>query len=706
MAAARIVLEPIFEADFLPPSYGFRPRLSAHHALETVRQTVTWGKKVWALDADIQSCFDEIDRDALLAQIERRVCDRRMWKLVRSWLRAGVFEGGVVSAIEAGTPQGSPSTAPTQWATWRSVAVGGGDRVADGDGVVVAADEYFAHDEAQDALSFLEGQLVEPVGEAGEEAFERLGELEVGLGVVQLAFERFELGGERGLALAQRGHPRAQLLKRHKLLLVGLDQALFAGAHAREFAVESLAPPGGGVLAAHRLEPAVDLGFDELGLFEQARDLGPDELVELVGADRARSADAAADVAVVVRADAAVVVDPALAGARRGAVAGVAALATDKDALQQRRLLGVAFGEVRVARQAVLRERKLFFADERRHRHERPVLGRQIAPDLSAAAVTLTPPAGDAGRPRRLAGHLRLAVGGLPPVGGVAQHPPHRRAVPHRPAGARRHALLGQPAGDLRDRQAVLGVAAEDLAHDLRLGLVDLIESVHVLGLLDVAVAVGGGGQHRLGALAGAMNLAAASPLADLRPLVLGDHPLELAQQLILRRPAALRLAREHDLHAGALELLQQQHLVGVAAREPIRAVAEHHLEAALGGAVAQPLKRRPGERRARDPLIAEHELIGHSEAALGGELTQPGDLTLDRALLALALRGHPRVDRRHPARPPVRSHRCSLPLARCASRGAARAPRTCTPAPTARWRACQRRTRPQRALPPCRSRA
>ena len=107
MSAAKIVLEPIFEADFSPQSYGFRPKRSAHQALEKIRVTANRGAD-WVLDADIKACFDEIDHETLMAQVERRVLDRQMLKLLKSWLRAGVFEGGLVSDTESGTPQGSP----------------------------------------------------------------------------------------------------------------------------------------------------------------------------------------------------------------------------------------------------------------------------------------------------------------------------------------------------------------------------------------------------------------------------------------------------------------------------------------------------------------------------------------------------------------------------------------------------------------------
>ena len=88
-------------------SFGFRPKRLAHQALEAVRQAANTGR-VWVLDADIKACFDNIDHDALMAQVERRVIDRRMLKLLRGGLRAGVFEGGLVSNSETGTPQGSP----------------------------------------------------------------------------------------------------------------------------------------------------------------------------------------------------------------------------------------------------------------------------------------------------------------------------------------------------------------------------------------------------------------------------------------------------------------------------------------------------------------------------------------------------------------------------------------------------------------------
>lgn len=107
MAAAKLVLEPVFEAQFTEASYGFRPKRSAIDACEAVRVAVNQGRE-WVFEADIRDCFGTIDHDALIGQLARRVVDRSMLKLIRAWLRMGILECGVTSPTGAGTPQGSP----------------------------------------------------------------------------------------------------------------------------------------------------------------------------------------------------------------------------------------------------------------------------------------------------------------------------------------------------------------------------------------------------------------------------------------------------------------------------------------------------------------------------------------------------------------------------------------------------------------------
>jgi len=108
-ASLKLVLEPVFEADFLPCSYGFRPNRRAHDAVAEVRYLASRPRSYeWVVEGDIKACFDEISHPALMARMRARVGDKRVLALVKAFLKAGILtEDGALQDTSTGTPQGS-----------------------------------------------------------------------------------------------------------------------------------------------------------------------------------------------------------------------------------------------------------------------------------------------------------------------------------------------------------------------------------------------------------------------------------------------------------------------------------------------------------------------------------------------------------------------------------------------------------------------
>jgi RNA-directed DNA polymerase len=101
------VLTPIYEADFLGFSYGFRPGRNQHQALDALWMGLHWKRVNWVLDADIKAFFDTVDHAWMMRFLEHRIADRRILRLIRKWLTAGVVEDGTKADVHVGTPQGA-----------------------------------------------------------------------------------------------------------------------------------------------------------------------------------------------------------------------------------------------------------------------------------------------------------------------------------------------------------------------------------------------------------------------------------------------------------------------------------------------------------------------------------------------------------------------------------------------------------------------
>jgi RNA-directed DNA polymerase len=101
------VLQRKWDRTFSEHSYGFRPRRSTHQAVEAAQRYIAAGRR-WVVDLDLEKFFDRVNHDKLMARIAERISDKRLLKLIRAFLTAGVMEGGLVSPVDEGTPQGGP----------------------------------------------------------------------------------------------------------------------------------------------------------------------------------------------------------------------------------------------------------------------------------------------------------------------------------------------------------------------------------------------------------------------------------------------------------------------------------------------------------------------------------------------------------------------------------------------------------------------
>src|SRR3954471_5721817 len=256
-----------------------------------------------------------------------------------------------------------------------------------------------------------------------------------------------------------------------------------------------------------------------------------------------------------------------------------------------------------------------------------------------------------------------------------------RRGYPTRPAGAGDPWPFIQPPDALAHGQLLVRHPHEQAAHHLSLGIIDDQMAWHGVTSWHVAVAVGRLGAEQV-AVPGLLELAAAEALGEYRALVLGNGTLNLQQQLVAR-VLGDGTVEEGDLDAGPTELLEQQDLVGVAARQAVGREHRDDLDGGVAPRIAQAVEARAIEPRAAIALVAEDVRLGQRVTFGLRPTPQDGELAIDGLLAFLALGRHSRINRGD-------AHQVISPRRRdCGSAGSSMAS---PPAPSHRGGASRRR--------------
>jgi len=274
---------------------------------------------------------------------------------------------------------------------------------------------------------------------------------------------------------------------------------------------------------------------------------------------------------------------------------------------------------------------------------------------------------------------MRAPEHGSSDIGRILEHAADGGRIPARQTSAGAAAGFGQPTTDLMQADPFQADPGEDLPHDP--GFVfDHLEPCHPTadGPGDVAIAEGSRAEGTHQARAGGMAAPAPAALEDLGALILGDHTLDLQEQVILGT-AANGAVEEHHLHTRAAELLDQEHLVGVAPGQTIRGMNVEAIDNASCHCIAQPLQGWTEQAGAAVALV-EEDMLGLEPRIVGHDpFVQAGDLAGDGAVVRLLVARHSGIQRglgiTHvylpgPAEcgPPRQKEWCSRPPAPCSA--------------------------------------